>query len=555
MKNPLLYPAAAPVLRAIGVDPFQYSLLLDLFRKLSTRQEFEVGNSQFSFRTAVVMFAILSGFINAIAAFGPKPPVHSFIFGNFVFTAVLVVMILAMESLNTFLNPVEASVLAHQPIQDRSFFAAKLTYLAVVVGNIVFPINLLPALFGLNLGDASWFFPVSYLVAAYALGIFIAVIGCGILGLLFRVLPAAHIRNMVLWVQIGFFVLIGIGPRVLAVFRGGAGGVNFASAPSLPLNWFVALASPGNGGLKLFLTWSAWISIAACALLMMFGTQALSQGYLARVHTLLRSGPAGRRRHSGGFGTVVRLLTGKPSGRAAASFLYTMARTDWQFRRSAYPALIQIIILPLLGFVRGGLGHSPFIAGSPTVAHFLPHFSGMVGLLFCFAITSSDQYRAAWIFLTFPEDAIRSFVRGIFFALWLPINAVTFVIAPVLIWRWGLADGALFTLYSLAVGSFYLSLQLFMIDGLPFANPPQSMKGSMIAPLVIAGLIGALILVGLQWLFIFQSRFVTAGAILVFSGGAYVIARTSLPYLETNVRHNLHRIGAGRTAMFKEVSI
>ena len=79
------------------------------------------------------------------------------------------------------------------------------------------------------------------------------------------------------------------------------------------------------------------------------------------------------------------------------------------------------------------------------------------------------------------------------------------------------------------------------------------MKGSMAAPLVILALVGALILVGFQWLFIFQSRLVTAGATLAFAGAAYVITKTSLRYLEVNVRHNLHVIAAGRTAMFKEV--
>jgi hypothetical protein len=91
-----------------------------------------------------------------------------------------------------------------------------------------------------------------------------------------------------------------------------------------------------------------------------------------------------------------------------------MARTDWQFRRTVYPVLIQMLLLPLLGFVRTGLGHTPFIPGPPTAAQFLPHISGLIGLMFCFAITSSNQHQAAWIFLTIPTESIRSFVRGIF---------------------------------------------------------------------------------------------------------------------------------------------
>ena len=106
MNRLVKYPALLSALRKVGIDPVQYSLLIDLFRKLSQRQEFEVGSSSFSLRTTVGMFAAFSGLINLIAAFGPRPPLRAYVFGNFVFTAFLVVLILTMEAVNTFLNPV-----------------------------------------------------------------------------------------------------------------------------------------------------------------------------------------------------------------------------------------------------------------------------------------------------------------------------------------------------------------------------------------------------------------------------------------------------------------
>jgi hypothetical protein len=548
-------PAVAKILRVLGIDPVQYSLLLELFGKLSDRQEFELGNARLSSRIAVGIFALISALINLIVAFGPKPPVRSFIFGNFAFTTVLLLMILIMEAINTFFNPVEASLLSHLPVQERTYFAAKLTYLGMVVGYVALPVNVVPALVGLNLPDAAWSHPLTYLASTYLLGLFIALVTCGALGILFRVLPTARVRNAMLWAQIGFFLLIGGGPRVLIVFRGVGGSYNFASSTGLPLNWFVSLAAPFNGGLRSLLAWPALLSMALCAVFIALGIRSLSQGYLTRVHLLLRSGPSRKSIHQGWLGSAARNVTGKPSGGAAFAFVYAMARTDWQFRRTVYPALIQMLILPLLGFVRTGLGHTPFKPGPPTAAQILPHIGGLIGLMFCFAITSSNQHKAAWIFLTIPTDGIRSFVRGIFWAVWLPINTLCLVFAPILMWRWGVVDGALFTVYSLAVGSFYLSLESFLIDGLPFANPPESMKGSMAAPLVIAGLLTAAVFVGLQWFFILRSKLVTAGAVLLFAGSAYVIARISLRYMETNVAHNLHRIAAGRTAMFKEVQI
>jgi hypothetical protein len=555
MNQLVTSPPVATVLKAVGVEPVQYALLVDLFAKLSDRQEFEAGNARISLRITVGIFAAISAFINLIIAFGPKPAIRGYVLGNFVFTTFLLLMVLTIESINVFLNPVEASVLAHQPIRDRSYFAAKFTYLGTVVAYVVFPINIVPALAGLNLRGASWLHPLTYLVAVYLLGVFIALIGCGVLGLLFRVFPAAKVKNAVLWVQIGFFVFMGTGPRVLAAFGGVTGNINVAGSAALPLNWFVFLAAPSQGGMSALISWPALFSAFGCAAFIVFGIRSISQGYLTRVHILLRSSPSRKKIRGGWFGGVVRMITGKPSGRAAFSFVSGMVRTDWQFRRTVYPPLIQLMLLPLIGLLRSGFGISPFSPGRPTMAHILPHIGGLLGLLCCSAITVSNQHRAAWIFLTFPYDGIRSFVRGVFWSLWLPTSIVALVFAPFLAWRWGIADAALFTAYCMAVGSMYLSIELFLVDGLPFANPPESLKGSMTAPLILAALLGALILVGLQWLFIFQSRFVTAGAVLVFAGSAYVVAQSSLRYLETNVMNNLHRIAAGRTGMFKEVSI
>jgi hypothetical protein len=479
MKKLATNPAIVRTLRMLGIDSKQYFLLLDLFSKLSDRNEFEYGNAQFSLRVTIGIFAVLSGFINLIVAFGPRPPVQPYVFGNFVFTTFLLVMILTMEAVNTFLNPVEASILAHQPIRNSSYFAAKLTYLGIIVGYVVFPLNILPSLLGLNLTGASWFHPVTHLISAYLLGFFVALIGCGALGLLFRILPAARIRNTVLWVQIAFFILIGGGPRILALFRGAGANINIAQSAALPLNWFVALAAPAAESIRIFLRWPAMLSMIGCAAFIAIGIQSLSEGYLTRVHVLLRSGPSRRRARSGFLGSVIRQITGKPSGRAAFAFVYAMARTDWQFRRMVYPMMFQLVLLPLLGFARAGLGHSPFQPGSPTLTSVLPHIAGLMGFMICFAMSYSNQHRAAWIFLTFPLDGIRSFVRGIYWALWIPLSAVPLSLSPFFAWRWGLADAALFTIYCLAVESFYLSLELFVINGVPFANPPEAMKGTM----------------------------------------------------------------------------
>jgi hypothetical protein len=385
------------------------------------------------------------------------------------------------------------------------------------------------------------------------MGFFIALMGCGFLGLLFRFLPANRVRNIALWMQVAFVVLMTTGAQIARTFAGLLPSVNIATSTALPLNWFVALASIADDGKIAFVPGPAVVSMLGCAVFIALGIQSLSKGYLSRVHSLLRGGPSRRRARASILGGAIRALTGQPSGRGAFAFVYAMAKTDWQFRRTVLPILIQLVALPVIFMVRTGIGHSPFEPGPPTAPQLLPHLAGLMGFIFCFAITSSNQHRAAWVFLTFPLDGIHSFVRGIFWAFWIPLNLLALLMTPIGIWRWGIADAALFTLYSLAIGSFYLSVELFTISGLPFGNPPEAMRGSMTGPLIFVALVGALILVGLQWFFVFRSRLITAGAVFVFAGAAYAIAQTSLRYLEVNVLHNLHRIAAGNSAMFKEI--
>ena len=214
--------------------------------------------------------------------------------------------------------------------------------------------------------------------------------------------------------------------------------------------------------------------------------------------------------------------------------------------------IIQFAILPIVGIARG-LGPSPFNSVRPSGAHLLPHVGGLACLPLCMMLTFSDQHKAAWIFLTAPLESIRSFVRGIFWSLFLPLAVVAFLLLPLYLHYWGVRDALLFWIYSLGLNAFYVSVEMFLVDGLPFSNPPQRSSGFLAAPLVFAALIGAAIIVVLQWLFIFQDRFVTLGATMIFAGLAYLIARVSLRNVEVNVLHNLHVIASGRTAMFKEV--
>ena len=542
----------AGALRAAGIHAVHYAVLLDLFSTLSERQEFKMGQAEISRNVFVGVFATMTAFVNLIAVFAAHPALHAFVVVNYAVSGFILLVTLVPEAVNTFLNPIEMSMLAHQPIQDRAYSAAKITYLATVVAWIIVPLNAAPALLGLHLQEARWFFPISYLLSAYTFGMFTALFICAIIGVLLRILSPSKLRNIAAWMQAGMILLFLFGPNA-AIFLSRHGIIPPLSAGwRSPLNWFVASATIGQDAHLIRLDWGGGLVMVICAVFLIYGIRSLSDGYMTKVQLLLHSGPRPRRSSRSWLGSIVRLMTGSPSGRAAFSFMCAMARTDWHFRSSAMPMLIQFVVLPLVGIARG-LGPSPFASVRPTGAHLLPHVGGLAGLSLCAMLTFSDQHKAAWIFLTAPLESIRSFVRGIFWSLVIPLAIVAFLLLPFYIRYWGVRDALLFLIYSLSLGMFYVSIEMFLVDGLPFSNPPQRNGGFLTAPLVIGALIGALIIVVLQWLFIFQDRLVTLGASLVFAGLAYLIARVSLRTVEVNVLHNLHVIASGRTAMFKEV--
>jgi hypothetical protein len=145
---------------------------------------------------------------------------------------------------------------------------------------------------------------------------------------------------------------------------------------------------------------------------------------------------------------------------------------------------------------------------------------------------------------------VRAFVRGVYWALWLPLAAAPLLLTfPAFAWRWGVADAALFTAYGLAVTALLLAPQLFVIEGLPFGCPPRAERTHMMLPTILFGPIVLLIGWVLQWHFLFRSRALTALAAVLFASGAGLVARPSLRRLAQRADRSLARLAGGSSGM------
>jgi hypothetical protein len=313
------------------------------------------------------------------------------------------------------------------------------------------------------------------------------------------------------------------------------------------------MGQPGRPG---FSFGYAFPVMAASAAFIVYGARSLSQDYMTRVVIMMRGERSKRRSVPSGdwFARIARRLTGRPSGRAAYSYVTKMAMRDWQFRRLTLQGFFPIFFLLFQAIRSGKLTGSPFQPGLAT-AHFVPHLLGYVLMTVCVVMGYSDQYKSAWIFLTVPMTGIQSFVRGIYWSLWLPIvMSPHIVVLAIGFWLWGPVDSLVFTAYSLAISSLYLSATLRLLEGLPFATAPKPRAGGVVGlPLMLTAFAICGSFIALQYFFIFRSLAVTAAAALIAFGSAVALARNTLHGIQTNVLHNLHLLASGPTRMFSEL--
>ncbi len=547
------------LLTACGVHPQQYQVLVDLFGTLGERKEL-LGNLGMDRHAMNItsLGLLIPGALIALIAFGGGS-LATFNMITLALSSLMLLMLLVMEASNSFLNPAEVAVLAHRPIAGATYFAAKLTYLVLVVLRATVSLNGPAAFAGLVKTDARWFYPLMHFVAACAAGLFLALVTCALLGLLFRIAPASRVRSAALWVQVVASML----PLLFNVARRPLEQLMVAIAPPTsgvywsfaPLTWFNAIAMAGQGGGLVSLRWPAAVSMIVSAAFVGFGVRSLSAGYMTRIVGVMRSrGTRWRVPLRSPLGRIVRALSGRPSGQAATGFISCMMRRDWQFRRGIIPlAVPMLLMVPAL--VRTTTGTSPFGEGRFSVVGFVPVLLSVVTLVVCQILSYSDHYRGAWIFVITPASGLRGFVRGVYWSIWLPFLALPFaVVMMVCSAYWGIADAALFAAYGLAFASLMFGLQLLLLDALPFTCAPSAERSAALVPFILFGPVAAVIAWGLQALLIFRSRLTTAVATVVFTWAAKAIAEYTLRLLDVKARHALGRQGGGPAEMFETVA-
>lgn len=546
MITPASFSFGRTVLRRCGVAPRQYLLLVTLFGMLGDRKELfgNLGMDKQAMQLTTLGLALPAG-VFALFAFGPQS-LAAYNLTVLTLSSFALLMVLLIEASNSFFNPAEVTVLAHRPISGATYFAAKFTYIAVVVIRVEAVLNGPAAFAALMKPEARWFYPLTHMASAWALGMFIALGTCALFGVLFRFVPTSRIRSVALWAQLAIttvplFINL-LMPRIRSAVAVVAPGMAVLDWSFVPLMWFNALALLGQADSPFVFGWPAAIGMCASTVFIGYGVRALSAGYMTRIVGVMRSGSRrARRRFRPSVGSrIVRALAGRPSAAAAWGFMFRMMRRDWQFRRAVLPlGAMSLFVLPAI--LRTAIEKSPF-NGAPVAVGLLPELLPFGVFLMVAVLAYSDHFRGAWVFATASRDGRRGFVRGVYWSLWLPFLAAPFaVMAVVFSWYWGIIDATLFAAYGLSVASSLLAVQMFFVEGLPFARPPRPERAHMMLPFVLLGPI----VLGIAWFvqgrFIFNSRVITLVASVVFAAVAIAIARSTLAVLDAKVGAELER--------------
>lgn len=530
-------PRASRFLERFGIDPRRYWLLMDLFGALSERGEMmdQLGRNGVALQFVTWMYFGLSALLSLLFVV-VQPPLATYFLTFQSLSAFLLLSVLLSEAGNSLVNPVEALVLAHQPINGATYTAAKLSHLLRIVVCLVPALNGVPALAALALKGAGWAYPFLHLAAAFAVGLVVSLLCCALFGWLMRFLPARRLK---------------------------AAGQLAGAVPFTAMMWL--------GQIRQFLThlhitrllpaqpaarWGlAALCCAAGLAAIALGIRSLSVDYLIRVSSMVRGGAsAGSKVRRSRVGAIVCRFFGGQPARGGFAFVSRMMLRDWQFRRQLVPMLVPMGI-GLSGLFWEGWRTDPF-SGKFTPMHLLPHFLGMLLFFVCNILPYSSDYKGVWIFQLAPSRAIDGFASGAFALLWLDCLVIPHLILAVLLaGPWGLWHAWLFTAYSLAAASVYLGLELRLIDGAPFSRQMDPSRGASSLPVMMVGGLGMAIVVGVQYALLFRSPALVAAATVGCATLAYFVVQRSIHAFAVAIRHNLGLVSGEAGDLYKEVGV
>jgi hypothetical protein len=500
--------------RALGIDARQWRALVATYIRMDFRARGgpvrQGGRSERRMPqlAGIALVGIIAGASFAVvAAVTPDVLLSASLLTTY--AAATTMMMLLVDFTGVVLAPEDYAILAPRPVGSRTYFAARLAAVGVYVGTLSLANGLIPALV--------YGFKAGVLAAPAALA---AVLLCdlsttvlvisGYITLLRWVHPS-RLKRATTYVQLAgatmfYFVyyLASTGFRRAFLDR------SFETLPwlwAVPSTWFAAIVRVAAGNAS-GATWTAALAaLAIAAACVPLAAGRLSLDYARQIGEMSAVAEPARRRRT-------FRLPGFSRGEARAVALLVRAqfRFDQRFRMGILGIIPLTGFYMLLGLDEGAL-RDPFVGGStgPGV-YFAVIF---IPMTLHSALTSSESWRAAWIFFATPASHARIVVAAKNFVTVYFLG--TYVVALAAFWSWFFEKVWHAAVHALLMGALaHLLLQLAVITrpALPFAAEPHKAQRSgallllFIAGGVVAGLFPFLLT------FVYRSPVTTIGMIV-----------------------------------------
>jgi hypothetical protein len=526
-------PAVSRMLERLGVEPKRYWLLVDLFAAMSERQEVmdQLGRNTAAMGMAGIFYVLLSAVLTIFSVLAhTTASAHLALFLGF--TVFLFTGILLSEAGNSLVNPTEGMVLAHQPITGATYTAAKLSHLFRIVLFLTPALNGIPALGGLVLRNAHWYYPFLHLAAAFAVTTVVALACCAAFGWLMRFIPPKRLKAA------GQFA--GAVPLAAMAWMGQLQKF-FAHLP-----WRAIVPDSPSARLALL---GACVLAAVAAVV--FGLRSLSADYLIRVSAMTRGGARGGAGSRRSFAASIVARLAGPAARAGYAFTSRLMLRDWQFRRQFLATAAPLAIAIGSAYAKGWKD-DPF-GESFSPIHFLPHAFGLLLVFVCSLLPFGSDYKGAWIFRLAPPPALDAFAAGVYGLLAQVVIVANALAAPALIWKWGPAHGALFLAYSLATGAVYIAATMRLLDGIPFTRQPDPKRSALGLPVLMMGMVVVGIAVAIQHFLLFRSTIAVVVATIILAVAGWVAGRESIAAMGADMKNQIAQEVGESAALYHEV--
>jgi hypothetical protein len=499
------------LLHALDIDAAQWRALLRAYVRIDfraaggpeKRRGRRAGGSQL---IALAVVGFIGGVaLGAVAAAVPDVMTSASLLTTY--AAATTTMMLLVDFTGVVIAPEDYVILGARPVTSRTYFAARLSAVGIYVTTLSVANAIVPAVvYGVRHGVAACAATIVGVVLCDATTTVLVI--SGYVSLL-RWIPAARLRR-----AMGYVQLVGASVFYLAYYLATLGfqhafvdRLGFDRAPwlwSVPSTWYAAPIAIAAGGA----TTAAWIAsaaaMAATFLCVPLAAGRLSLDYARRIGELATvSEPPRpvRKFRLPGFG--------RGEARAVALLVRAQFRFDQRFRMAVLGILPLTGFYMLLGLDQGAL-RDPFTgaAGGPGV-----FFAVMfIPMTLHTALSSSESWRAAWVFFATPASHARIVIAAkIFVAVYF---LGTYIVALAAFWSWFFERVWHAAIHAFLLGVLaHMLLQLAVIvrPMLPFATEPRQAQraGSMFLLFLLGGIAAAVFPMALH--LIYRSPTATAG--------------------------------------------